>query len=50
MLKYYLMAIELENDNAMYNLGYIIKIKNDYENMLKYYLMAIKLKKLLCYE
>jgi TPR repeat protein len=42
MKKYYFMAIEKGNSNAMYKLGlYYYKIKN-YKLMKKYYLMAIK--------
>jgi hypothetical protein len=53
MIKYFLMAIELKNSDAMHNLGkfyeyndnYILGfyISNNYEKMEKYYLMAIEL-------
>jgi len=44
MKKYYLMAIELNNSNAMYYLAlYYQYIENNYELMKKYYLMAIEL-------
>jgi tetratricopeptide (TPR) repeat protein len=44
MLKYYLMAIELDNSDAMNNLANYYKEIKDYDNMLKYYIMvAIKL-------
>jgi len=42
MKKYYLMAIELNNSDAMY---YYEGIK-DYDNINKYYLMAIELNKM----
>jgi hypothetical protein len=42
MKKYYLMAIEKGNTNAMNNLGNHYKKFGDYDNMKKYYLMAIK--------
>ena len=42
MKKYYLMAIDEDNDMAMNNLGYYYKyIEKDYNLMKKYYLMAI---------
>ena len=42
MIKYYLMAIEKGNLDAMYNLGrYYDAIENNYDLMKKYYLMAI---------
>ena len=41
--KYYLMAIEKGNVDAMNNLGiYYYNIKKDYEKAEKYYLMAIE--------
>ena len=44
MKKYYLMAIELNDSDAMYNLAsYYQNIEKDYDNMKKYYLMAIEL-------
>ena len=44
MKKYYLMAIELNNNSAMYNLGhYYETIEKDYVQLKKYYLMAIEL-------
>jgi hypothetical protein len=44
MKKYYLMAIELGYDNAMYNLGRRYHfVEKNYELMKKYYLMAIDL-------
>jgi tetratricopeptide (TPR) repeat protein len=44
MKKYFLMAIELKNSNAMYNLGsYYDEIEKDYVLMKKYYQMAIEL-------
>ena len=43
MKKYYLMVIELGDDDAMYNLGlYYETIEKDYQMMKKYYLMAIE--------
>uniref|UniRef100_A0A6C0H6C5 RING-type domain-containing protein n=1 Tax=viral metagenome TaxID=1070528 RepID=A0A6C0H6C5_9ZZZZ len=39
--KYYLIAIEKENEDAMYNIGYLYDKEKDYENAKKYYLMAI---------
>ena len=42
MKKYYLMAIEKDDIDAMDNLGFIITNQKDYENMKKYYLMAIE--------
>ena len=42
MKKYYLMAIDKDNSNAMCNLGNYYKDINDYELMRKYYLMAIE--------
>ena len=42
MIKYYLMAIEKNNSDSMFNLGYYYKEIKDYENMMKYYLMAAK--------
>jgi hypothetical protein len=42
MKKYYKMAIQYNNSNAMYNLGYYYYIKKDYKSMKKYYIMAIK--------
>ena len=42
MKKYYLMAIEKGNHDAMNNLGlYYKNIEKDYDMMKKYYLMAI---------
>jgi TPR repeat protein len=42
MVKYYLMAIEKDNVDSMYNLGsYYERIKN-YNLMEKYYLIAIE--------
>ena len=41
MIKYYLMAIEKGNSDAMNNLGIYYEEQKDYENMMKYYLMAI---------
>ena len=43
MIKYYLMAIELNNSDAMTNLAYYYDEIKDYDNMKKYYLMAIEL-------
>ena len=44
MKKYYLMAIESKNINAMNNLGYYYQtIEKKDDEMKKYYLMAIKL-------
>ena len=44
MKKYYLMAIELNDSDAMFNLGhYYHQIEINYDEMKKYYLMAIKL-------
>ncbi len=43
MKKYYLMAIELNNSNAMYNLGNYYECIANYDLMEKYYLMAIEL-------
>ena len=44
MKKYYLMAIELNNSNAMFNLGWCYENNEEnYELMKKYYLMAIEL-------
>ena len=43
MKKYYLMAIELKNDNAMFNLGNYYREKQNYNEMKKYYLMGIEL-------
>ena len=40
--KYYLMAIEKENDVAMYNLGNLYKNQAKYDLAEKYYLMAIE--------
>jgi len=46
MKKYYLMAIELNDSNAMNNLGYYYQyIEKNYDLMKKYYLMAIELNK-----
>ena len=43
MIKYYLMAIDLNDDKAMYNLArYYLRIR-DFNEMKKYYLMAIEL-------
>ena len=42
MKKYYLMAIEKNNDIAMYGLGCYYNEIKDYDNMKKYYLMAIE--------
>jgi len=43
MKKYYLIAIEKGNSDAMYNLGfYYQETKKDYKKMKKYYLMAIE--------
>jgi len=45
MKKYYEMAIDLKNANAMNNLGgYYHMVEKDYEKMKKYYLMSIDLK------
>ena len=42
MKKYYLMAIKLNNCEAMYNLGnYYLDVEKNYDKMNKYYLMAI---------
>jgi TPR repeat protein len=42
MKKYYLMAIDKGNDDAMYNLGHYYQFKEkNYDLMKKYYLMAI---------
>ena len=42
MKKYYLMAINKGDSDAMYNLGlYYEYVEKDYEQMKKYYLMAI---------
>ena len=43
MKKYYLMAIDLGNSDAMFNLGFYYYNIKDYEQMKKYYLMAIDL-------
>lgn len=44
MKKYYLMAIELNYYNAMYNLGYYYKyIEKNYELMEKYFSMVIEI-------
>jgi len=43
MLKYYNMAIELGNRDAMYSLAHYYHLDNKYEEMLKYYMMAIEL-------
>jgi TPR repeat protein len=43
MKKYYLMAIDLGNSDAMNNLAYYYYTKDDFEKMEKYYLMAIEL-------
>uniref|UniRef100_A0A6C0H5R6 Uncharacterized protein n=1 Tax=viral metagenome TaxID=1070528 RepID=A0A6C0H5R6_9ZZZZ len=40
--KYYLMAIEKGNANAMNNLGVLYIDERDYKNGIKYYLMAIE--------
>ena len=42
MKKYYLMAIEMGDLNAMFNLGLYYKKIENYEEMKKYYLMAIE--------
>ena len=42
MKKYYLMAIEKNNEKAMYNLAIYYKSIKDYDQMNKYYLMAIE--------
>jgi TPR repeat protein len=42
MIKYYLMAIEKGNSDAMYQLGYYYKNITNYDEMIKYYLMAIQ--------
>src|SRR5438552_2937590 len=43
MKKYYLMAIDKGNSDAMNNLGYYYdKIEENYDLMKKYYLMAIE--------
>jgi tetratricopeptide (TPR) repeat protein len=43
-IKYYLMAIELGNSEAMNNLGYYYHfIEKNYDKMFEYYLMAIDL-------
>ena len=39
--KYYLMAIDKGNSDAMVNLGYLYKKEKNYEETKKYYLMAI---------
>lgn len=42
-IKYYLMAINGGNSNAMFNLGsYYDNIEKNYDEAIKYYLMAIK--------
>jgi len=41
MVKYYLMAIDLNYDNAMNNLALYYERTQDYVSMMKYYLMAI---------
>ena len=42
MKKYYLMAIDKDYTDAMYNLGFYYQItKKNYDKMKKYYLMAI---------
>ena len=44
MKKYYLMAIDKENSDAMFNLGnYYHFIEKNYDEMKKYYLMAINI-------
>jgi tetratricopeptide (TPR) repeat protein len=42
MLKYWLMAVENNNSDAMVRLGIYYQKINDIPNMLKYYLMAIE--------
>ena len=41
MIKYYLMAIDKDNINAMNNLARHYESIHDYDNTVKYYLMAI---------
>ena len=41
MLYYYLKSIELNNNNAMNNLGNYYENQQNYEKMFEYYLMAI---------
>ena len=42
MKKYYFMAIDMKNNDAMYKFGnYYEFIEKNYDNMKKYYLMAI---------
>ena len=41
MIKYYLMAIDKDNINAMNNLAMYYESIHDYDNTVKYYLMAI---------
>jgi TPR repeat protein len=41
MIKYYLMAIDKDNINAMNNLAMHYESIEDYDNTVKYYLMAI---------
>ena len=44
MKEYYLMAIQLNNSDALQKMGrYYEKIEKDYDKMKEYYLMAIKL-------
>jgi len=42
MMKYYLMAIEKENELAMSNLGIYYHDEKKYDLMMKYYLMAVE--------
>jgi TPR repeat protein len=42
LIKYYLMAIDKKDPDAMHNLGAYYKEHKDYENMKKYYLMAVE--------
>ena len=42
MKKYYLMAIEDGNSDAMHNLGFHFENNKNYDEMKKYYLMAIE--------
>jgi TPR repeat protein len=40
--KYYLMAIDKNNNDSIESLGILFKSEKDYESMKKYYLMAIE--------
>ncbi len=42
MMKYYLMAIDCGNNDAMNNLAIYYQNIKDYDNMMKYFLMAIE--------